>query len=200
VRESERRRWDDLATFAGARFEPELIHETEGRTYEVTIEDHRGVSGPEWLASMIDRMAAGDWGHPTAPAPCSDPSLAAAFSYVEFGKQLRDALRALHDLTVLEANPLIHAQAVRARTEGMAVRERAAALRTLLCEEAETLRGTARGDTWYLVLAAAYLNNPERIKHEVVAEELGMSYSTFRRYLRAATQRLATALWERERG
>jgi hypothetical protein len=202
VRESERRQWGwgDLATFAGARFEPALTHETEGRTYEVTIEDHRGVSGAEWLASMIDRMAAGDWGHPAAPAPRSDTSLVAALGYVEFGKQLRDALRALHDLVVLETNPLIHAQAVRARTEGAVGRERAAVLRTLLCEEAEALRGTARGDTWHLVLSAAYLNNPERNKHEMIADELGMSYSTFRRHLTAATQRLITTLWERERG
>jgi hypothetical protein len=203
IREHERRRWtwDDLATFAGARFEPELTHETDGRRYEVTVDDHRGVSGADWFASMIDRMTGGDWGQPIVPAPRSDRSSVVKFTYQAFGQQLRKALRALNDLDKLASNPLINSQVVLSKTNGVKPQERAMTLRVVLCEEVQKLRGTPSGDTWYRVLFATYLDNTTRDKQRLVTDKIGMSsYSMFRRHLKAATERLVAALWEQERG
>ncbi|WP_437959416.1 AAA family ATPase [Sorangium sp. So ce119] len=188
-------KWEQLVTFSGAHFVPELRHIVDGRAYEVTLQDQRGLSPTDWLKSMNERTAMGDWRQQTPVRP-DQPSLS-ALSREDFVLRVRDALRMLHDPIALAENPLIHSHAVRARvTHGATSRERASALRLLLLEKIEALRGTRRGDAWYRVLHAAYLQPVG--KHESAADELGMSYSTFRRRLDEASRHLVSVLWERE--
>jgi hypothetical protein len=173
----------------------ELRHELDGRTYNVMIQDLRGLSFTDMFASGGVRSATGECQEPKAAHTAG--STLAAIGQEEFGAHVREALRTFHDPLALTSNPLIQSRVVGARSaSGTCARERANTLRVLLAEESEVLRGTPRGDTLYRVLEAAYLKPVG--KHEGAAEAMGMSYSTFRRRLTEATQHLIAALWERE--
>lgn len=70
------------------------------------------------------------------------------------------------------------------------------ALKALLTDTAEALFANARDERLYRVLDLTYFN-PAR-KQEVVAQQLGLSFSTYRRYLATATDRLIGWLWQQE--
>jgi hypothetical protein len=154
----------------------------------------RSSSGPGSLAASRQTFSA----YLRQPAqPESDSPSLALFAQEDYAMHVRDALRTLDDGFALASNPLIHSHAVSVRvTLNAEPRERAAALRELLIEGAEALRENDRADHLFRVLDAAYLKPVG--KHEAAAAAIGMSYSTFRRNLATAIQRLAAALWERE--
>lgn len=193
----DRRSWERVWTISDTRVVPELQHELDGVTREVLVQDLRGLSFADVMASVVKRGATGACHEQSQkPAHVEDSSLA-AISLEEFGVHVREALRTLHDVIALATNPLLHSQVVRARgASNASPRDRARTLQLLIVGESEAIRGTRRGNTWYRVLKAAYLEPVG--KHESAAEALGMSYSTFRRRLAEATQQLVSALWELE--
>ena len=69
-------------------------------------------------------------------------------------------------------------------------------LKTLLAETAEGLFTNARDARFYRVLDLTYFNPAQ--KQEIVAQQLGLSFSTYRRHLATATDRLTGWLWQRE--
>lgn len=189
--------WGDTARLCGAEIIPSLAHRTGGKDFLVTVQDHRGLSGVKWLARFCERTSLADW-RLVEPRAVVDSSLS-ALSRDEFKGRVREALRALADPLVLARNPLVHGRLIRERVDARAtLDERAAALAELLREQIDALGGSARGDSWRRVMAAAYVE--PGAKHEVAARELAMSYSTFRRHLGAATEHIADALWEAEVG
>jgi hypothetical protein len=189
----EGRKWADLVTFTGSRFVPELAHELDGRKHEVTVRDHRGISPADWLASMNERTDVGDWREPATAAP---PPVS-ALSRESFETSVRQALRHLSDPILLAGNPLVESLAVRTLApKGASAKERAACLNRLLTSQIDALRGTPRGNAQHRVIFAAYVSPAG--KHERAARDLGISYSTFRRLLAAATHHLVAALWERD--
>jgi TolB-like protein len=70
------------------------------------------------------------------------------------------------------------------------------ALKTLLAETAEGLFANARDARFCRVLDLTYFNPAQ--KQEIVAQQLGLSFSTYRRHLATATDRLTGWLWQRE--
>ena len=70
------------------------------------------------------------------------------------------------------------------------------ALKTLLAEIAEGLFANARDARFYRVLDLTYFNPAQ--KQEIVAQQLGLSFSTYRRHLATATDRLTGWLWQQE--
>lgn len=187
--------WQESARLCGAELVPELAHDAGSKHFHVTVQDQRQLSGVQWLARFSERTALADWGAPAAP-PEVDASVQ-ALHREEFGARVRDALRTLNDPLMLVNNPLVHCQAVRARVPARtSPQESVGALRALLGEEIEVLRGTERGDAWERVLQCTYVQSAG--KHESVARDLGLSYSTFRRQLGAATDHIVDRLWRQE--
>jgi hypothetical protein len=155
----------------------------------------RGSSSINSLAASRRALPADHLHQPAQPE--SHAPLLALFAQEDYAMHVREALRTLDDKFALASNPLIHSHAVSVRVPLNAEpRERAAALRELLIEEAESLLETTRANHLFRVLDAAYLKPVG--KHEAAAAAVGMSYSTFRRNLATAIQRLVAALWERE--
>jgi TolB-like protein len=70
------------------------------------------------------------------------------------------------------------------------------ALKALLAETAQALFDNMRDERLYQVLDLTYFN-PTR-KQEAVAQQLGLSFSTYRRHLATATDRLTEWLWQQE--
>ncbi len=75
---------------------------------------------------------------------------------------------------------------------------RTEALRELICEGAESLRGDPAGDKLHRALAGTYLE-PGGTQEEV-AEILDLPFTTYRRHLTRAVQELTAWLWSREIG
>lgn len=187
--------WAESARVCGAELVPALEHVAGGKRFVVTVQDNRGMSGMQWLAGFSARTAVDDW-RGAAPRP-SDDSAVAALSREEFRARVREALRSLGEPLALADNPLVHCQAVRARVASRAdVAARAAGLQAVLLEQIEALGGGERGASWRRVVHAAYVAPAGR--HEDVARRLGLSYSTFRRHLGAATEHIASRLWQFE--
>lgn len=187
--------WAESARVCGAELVPALEHAAAGKRFVVTVQDNRGLSGMQWLAGFSARTAIDDW-RGDAPRP-ADASALAALSREEFRDRVREALRSLGEPLALADNPLVHCQAVRARVPTRAdVAARAAGLQAVLLEQIEALGGGDRGDAWRRVVRAAYVGPAG--KQEAVARRLGLSYSTFRRQLAAATEHIVARLWQFE--
>lgn len=187
-------RWADAARLCRAEPVPELAHAIGDKHFTVTLQDHRGLSGIDWMLRFSEDAELHEW--TAKPAPAHDVSARAALSHVEFAARVREALRCLSDPLLLAKNPLIHCRAVAERSGGASAELRVDGLTRLLHREIATLRGSQRGDRWYRVLHAAYVEPLG--KHESIAPLLGQSYSTFRRLLAAGTQHIVDSLWAQE--
>jgi len=188
-------RWADAARLCQAALIPALAHTIGDKVFSVTVQDHRGLSGSDWLLRFSEDAAPHEWA--AVASASQDVSALSALSRDEFAARVREALRSLTDPLVLARNPLIHSRSVVERcAAGATAQERTAALERLLREAVAAQRGSPRGDRWYRVLHAAYVEPMG--KHESIAPLLGHSYSTFRRLLAAATEHIVDALWVRE--
>lgn len=113
-------------------------------------------------------------------------------TYEEFVAALKDALRNFSRLDLLLRNPLL-----RSRQLGMRTNASPAALKAVLTETADALfSNNPRDEKLRRVLELSYFRPAP--KQEAAAERLGLAFSTYRRLLATAHDRLARWLWERE--
>ncbi len=112
-----------------------------------------------------------------SPAPSLD--------YAEFAAALREALRDLHSPDLLARNPLLRSGIADFGPSG---------LKALLCETIDTLFRNARDEKLHRVLELTY--SQPAPKQEAVADRLALSFSTYRRHLTTARERLTRWLWE----
>ena len=111
----------------------------------------------------------------------------------DFESAVKDALRHYTQADLLAGNALLHARLLTG-SGGDATTPQT--LRTLLAETAKTLFAGERDQRLYRVLDLTYLNPAP--KQEAAADRLGLSFSTYRRYLTASVDRLIEWLWQQE--
>jgi predicted ATPase/TolB-like protein/cytochrome c-type biogenesis protein CcmH/NrfG len=111
----------------------------------------------------------------------------------DFDSAVKDALRHFTQADLLAGNPLLQAWQL-ARSGGGAPTPQA--LQAFLAETAKTLFASERDQRLYRVLELTYLNPAP--KQEAAAGRLGLSFSTYRRYLTAGVDRLTEWLWQQE--
>ena len=111
----------------------------------------------------------------------------------DFENAVRDALRNYARPDMLAGNPLLHAQLLTYAETGSATPQ---ALKTLLAETAVRLFASERDQRLYRVLDLTYFH--PALKQEAAAARLGLSFSTYRRHLIAAVDRLIEWLWNQE--
>jgi hypothetical protein len=155
------------------------------------LHDWRREPVSEWIARMTD-----DELEVTRPSgPPAEADAASLLSRPDFDRAVRDALRLYHDIAALSASPLAAAAAVRAATApGEAP---AAALRRLLMECAQPLQERSRDHKFWRALELTYFRPAG--SQELAAERLGLPFGTYRYQLSTGIQRVAQALWARER-
>jgi adenylate cyclase len=120
-----------------------------------------------------------------------------ALSRTEFDTAIKDALRHYTRTDILAASKLLSFRVLQQRHSGNGnVQD----LRALLAESADTLFDNPRDRKIHRVLRMTYFDPAP--KQEAAADHLGLSFSTFRRYLGAGVARLSDFLWrlEQERG
>jgi len=133
------------------------------------------------------RLAPGSPPHAAGSVPASG-SLA-GLSCDEFAAVLKDALRNFCRADLLGRSPLL-------RSRLLASGATSAELQTLLTRTADELFTAPRDTKLRRVLELSYFRPAP--KQEVAAERLGLAFSTYRRHLAAALDRLGKWLWERE--
>ena len=137
-----------------------------------------------WLAAKTDAMLTG--AEDPGAAEQASPELI-VLSRPEFDSAVRDALRALRRPEALAVNPL---------NRSRLVLESGGSLREVLERAVETLRHERGGDKRQRALAATYLKGVPT--QEVAAELLGLPFSTYRRHLTSAVERVGELLWQHE--
>jgi TolB-like protein len=115
------------------------------------------------------------------------------FTRDEFDRAVKDALRHYARSDLLVDNKLLAMQLVQQRCSGAASIQD---LRAMLAETSERLFGNTRDQKIYRVLALTYFDPAP--KQEAAADRLGLSFSTFRRYLGTGIGRLTEFLWHKE--
>jgi TolB-like protein/Flp pilus assembly protein TadD len=114
-------------------------------------------------------------------------------SHSDFKDGVKEALRHYVRADVLARNALLGSALVtRSATHG----DPSDVLKTVIAETARTLFAHQRDQKLYGALDLTYFN-PVR-KQEAAAEQLGLSFSTYRRSLAAGVERLAEWLWQQE--
>ncbi|MEV6218241.1 AAA family ATPase [Nocardia sp. NPDC051833] len=190
--------WEFIGAFADSdAWEPFMRHidfhraseagyEIGGQRYAVYAHDWRRGGIAEWLDSTNDRVVGTDLARPAPPVP------ELVLSQPEFADAVRSALRELARGGRLERNPLLRSKVVRGRP-GSAT---GGTLRELLTTIVESLREETRGEKLYRALDRTYLRPAPT--QERAAEVLGLPFSTYRRHLTRAVQRVIEKMWEIE--
>ncbi|HUB16412.1 MAG TPA: tetratricopeptide repeat protein [Acetobacteraceae bacterium] len=111
----------------------------------------------------------------------------------DFRDGVKAALRHYVRTDLLAENALLNTELVARSGSGA---DAPKALKVIIVETARTLFANERDRKLYRALDLTYFN-PAR-KQETAAEQLGVSFSTYRRSLAAAVERLAEWLWQQE--
>ena len=167
----------------------EIVH--DGRRLTAYGLDLRRLPADAWLELMGEREHSGGTGPPPAdllrPPPLDRDRFAAA---------VRAALRDLHRPPLLATNPLLGTALATAAPApaGSAVE----GLRATLEYAAARLADEPRGEVLSAVVRRTYLR-PAR-SQEAAAEVLGLPFSTYRRHLTRALERITDLCWAIEIG
>lgn len=186
--------WRELVEMFGGRWLQSARFELGGHEYHVALNDYRQQSAADWLVAT----AAQEFAKPEpAPPSSTRTSQSVELDHDAFTEAVRAALRALHNPRRLSSSALIDTRLIRASAPPQAtVQQLGATLRQLLLDEIESLRGKSKGDRLHQAIHSSYVRPAE--SQELAADAAGVSYSTFRRHLSDAVDRVALALWERE--
>jgi len=129
-------------------------------------------------------------------APRDESSASAPLDPSEIAEQLRAALRNVYRTDGLARSPLLGLQRMRP-TPGEPAKPPAARLFACLSEQVERLGTDGHDGVLARTLRATYFTEPR--KGVAVAEALNMGHSTYRRWLRAAIERITAQLITDER-
>jgi hypothetical protein len=188
--------WELPTAYADLERVTGLEWDQDGRHYGAFAHDWRVTPPGPWLELMAERELA------LNPPALSRPKPAAqvvALSEPDFTDAVREALRLMSRSQTLRGNPLLNTrlvaeQAGQAATEG----QRIEALKRLIVEAAEALQATPRDMKLYRAFYHTYLK--PAASQEQASEILDVPFSTYRRHLQAAIDRVTATLWNKELG
>lgn len=156
-----------------------------GRRYGVVGKDLRDTDGQRWAASLMNELAQMLAGTATLPTRALD--------HGSFTRAVKEALRVVDRPDLLQGSLLL-ATGLVDDADGPSKLDRAHALAERLRHEAKRFLQSPKDERYYRVLERAFFEPAS--KHEAAAAELGMGYSTFRRHLKTAIDRMTTWLWQ----
>jgi hypothetical protein len=159
-----------------------------GTDFVLTAHDWRKRPLEPFMALMMERELYGGGGE---RVPEEAPLL--VLSQEEFGDATRQALRDLCRPDALAHSPLCRCRVVVESPHG---EHGSGALRKVLEMAAQRLSTASKDEKLLAALNATYVN--PAATQELAAERLGLPFSTYRRHLTTAVDRVVDWLWERE--
>jgi hypothetical protein len=177
--------WEPMFTFIDQIRTPEADAVVGGRRYAAFTHDWRVLPAVPWLEMMEQRELAEELTmedlRPAVPA--------LALSQPDFAEAVKRALRCCGRPDELSRNALVRSRLV--HPDGSA-----GALRRVLVEAVSGLAADPRDGHLGRVLEVTYLKGGRT--QEAAANRLGLPFSTYRRHLATALDRVTCRLWERE--
>ncbi len=152
--------------------------------YALFAHDWRAQPADAWLTEKSNAMLSGA-AMPPSPSP-ADGGLV-VLSRPEFDAAVREALRTLRKPAVLADNPLNRSRLVIESGRGLS---------EVLAAAAEGLLGERSGEKRHRAVTATYFRGA--LTQEAAAERLGLPFSTYRRHLTSALERMSDLLWHHE--
>ncbi len=189
--------WNMLFVYADLDRLPDQDYSAEERQFGVFFHDWRKRPPAAWLDLLAEREMS--LNPPVAPAPRAQQQQVIALSESEFTEALRDALKAMARSNTLRGNPLLGSRLV-SDASGVSAgeAERVLALRKLITDAAHLLNTAPRDAKFYRAFHHTYLQ--PAASQEAAAELIDVPFSTYRRHLQTAVERLTAELWSRELG
>lgn len=158
-----------------------------------TVGDHSyALFGHDWRAQPADAWLREKSAAMLSGAPMAEPAAPTHVGLVvlsrpEFDGAVREALRTLRKPALLASNPLHRSRLV---TDG------GRGLSEVLAAAAEGLLDERSGEKRHRAVIATYFRGAPT--QEAAAERLGLPFSTYRRHLTSAIQRMSDLLWHHE--
>lgn len=189
--------WTLPLTYADLARMSELDYSAGGTPFGVYWHDWRQTPPAAWLDLLAEREIAAN---PPAAPPTRKQAQMIALSEAEFADALRDALKQLSRSATLRGNPLLGSRLVTDSAGGAAASEseRAAALKKLIVDAAHVLQATPRDAKLHRAFYHTYLQ--PAVSQEAAAELIDVPFSTYRRHLHTAIERVTATLWRKELG
>lgn len=190
--------WELLSAYADLERLNDLEWDADanGKHYGLFAHDWRVTPPAAWLELMAEREMALNPQTFTRPKPTA-PVI--ALSEPDFTDAMRDALRQMSRSQTLRGNALLGSRLVLEKAgQNASENERINALKKLVMEAADGLQATPRDMKLYRAFYHTYLK--PAASQEQASELLDLPFSTYRRHLQAAIERITNALWQKELG
>ena len=182
--------WKPVMLYGDLSHLPELDFSTNGTPFGFYIHDWRVRPPLAWL----DLLGKRETRNITDLEAESQPMQVVVLSETEFSESVAEALRHFHNNNVLIQNPLVRAKFVMSAAGSNASdAERVAFLKEKILAVVKEIEESLLDGKYHRVLYRSFVNPVG--SQEKTADFLNMSFSTYRRYLSAGTQRVAEILW-----
>jgi hypothetical protein len=180
--------WRSLFSYVHINPYPDADVTVDGRTWHMYAHDWRQepIEALDRILTQREMSLS-----PIQETPTAAPALM-VLPEADFRQAVRRALRDYHRADALAASPLRHSRLVTER----AAPEPVETIRTLLRDAAEQLAASPRTRRQYDALRHTWFE-PARTQEEA-AELLDLPFSTYRRHLATAVDRVSAELWRRE--
>jgi hypothetical protein len=186
--------WVPLCTYSEIPRLTEADFEVGGHQYGLFGHNWREMPPLPWLSLLADREIAAS---PQQMPPPKATAQLVVLSEQEFAAAVRDALRDFSRPSALRANPLVHSRLVVERAgPSSEVPERVSALLAAIKTSAEQLQQSPKEAKLYRALYHTYIQPAPT--QEQAAEMLDLPFSTYRRHLKSAIERVTEILWNWE--
>jgi len=187
--------WKPVMLYGDLSPIPELDFVTNGTPYGFYMHDWRARPPLHWL-DLLGKRETGSVADFEHGAPQMQ---VVVLSETEFSDSVVEALRHFHNNNLLIQNPLVRAKLVVSSAGAEASDEaRVAYLKEKILAAVKEIEESPIDGKYHRVLYRSFVNLVG--SQEKTADFLNMSFSTYRRYLSAGTQRLAEILWAWELG
>ncbi|HMQ47293.1 MAG TPA: hypothetical protein PKA00_07605 [Saprospiraceae bacterium] len=185
--------WEQVFHYGGIYRDKAMDFESSQKTYGWFTHDWRKQPLAEWL----DMLGKRGLGGPLEEPMNNKESEVMVLSEEAFQHAVTEALRHYHYRDELMHNPLTQSQVVcRLLEVNASTAERVETLQHLLNDAIARIEQSPIDNKYYRVLYRSYINPVG--SQEKTADFLNMSFSTYRRYLKAGTDRVSELLWQQE--
>ena len=182
--------WKPIMLYGDLYHVPELDFSTNGTPFGFYMHDWRARPPFAWL-DLLGKRETGSHTDFESEVP---PMKVVVLSEQEFSERVAEALRNFHNNNLLVQNPLARSKMVVSVADADASdATRVAFLKEKILSCIQEIEQSPMDGKYHRVLYRSYINPVG--SQEKTADFLNMSFSTYRRYLLAGTNRLAEIMW-----